>query len=79
MLPVGRLLVSRRTSGSLNQPLAALTSGAHEPPSKKAVCACGRGVMGSFRAAPPVPMPPSKKAACACGRGRGELRYYEFP
>ena len=31
MLPAGRLLVSYRTSGSLNRPLAALTSGAHTP------------------------------------------------
>ena len=35
MLPTGRLLVSCRTSGSLNRPLAALTSGARAP-SKKA-------------------------------------------
>ena len=31
MLPAGRLLVSCRTSGSLNRPLAALTSGARVP------------------------------------------------
>ena len=31
MLPAGRLLVSCRTSGSLNRPLAALTSGARAP------------------------------------------------
>ena len=31
MLPAGRLLVSCRTSGSLNRPLAALTSGALDP------------------------------------------------
>ena len=34
MLPAGRLLVSCRTSGSLNRPLAALTSGALDPLSR---------------------------------------------
>ena len=35
MLPAGRLLVSCRTSGSLNRPLAALTSGAPDPLRRK--------------------------------------------
>ena len=35
MLLIGRMLVSYRTSGSLNRPLAALTSGARAPFLKK--------------------------------------------
>ena len=44
MLPAGRLLVSCRTSGSLNRPLAALTSGAQSPSEESRFAGLSPGV-----------------------------------
>ena len=56
MLPVGRLLVSCRTSGSLNRPLAALTSGAPDPSEESRFAGLPPGVGLTEKATtPPAP------------------------